>query len=216
MFIGHIGVGLALKKIDQTINAGWLVFAALLLDILLWVCVFFGIETVIIPDDYAVKHYLFFEFPFTHSLIASALWATLVFVVTRFLFNRSIAAWILALTVFSHFILDALVHPAQIPLLGNDSLKIGLGLWNSLYVELIVEVLLLSVGFWIYLKSASLTRRNQIILGFILVMVTIMTVAGQLMGPAPESSFQAAVSAFSLILLLIIIFLYFDKKPSTT
>ena len=52
MFIGHIGVGLGLKRIDRTVNVGWLIGACLLLDILLWVFVFLDLEGVRIPEEY--------------------------------------------------------------------------------------------------------------------------------------------------------------------
>ena len=215
MFIGHIGAGLALKKFDPDINAGWLVGSALLLDILLWIFVFAGVENVLVPPDYNTRHYLFFEFPFTHSLVAAFLWSIVCFGLTKGVTRRKLASWIILAAVFSHFILDVLVHPSQIPTLGSQSPKLGLGLWDMLYLELTIEVLLLSSGFWVFLKSSSIRRRNQYILGIVLVLVTAITVVGQLMGPAPESSFQVAFSSLSLIILLVLLFFFMDKKQPT-
>jgi len=216
MFIGHIGVGLSLKKFDRSVNAGWLIGAAFFLDILLWIFVFLKLEGVRVPEDYDSKHYLFFDFPYSHSLVASILWSTIVFGITRLVSKSNAIALILSIVVFSHFLLDVLVHPAQIPLLGEESTKIGLGLWNSLYLELIVEVLLLSFGFWLYCTTSTIKKRNLWILGLILLLVSGMTIGGQLAGPAPESAFQVAISSFSLILLLTFLFLYFDKKTIPT
>lgn len=216
MFIGHIGVGLSLKKLDRTVNVGWLIGAAFLLDILLWLFVFVKIEGVRVPEDYSSRHYLYFDFPYSHSLVASMGWSGIVFLIARLISKSSAKAFVFSLAVFSHFLLDALVHPAQIPLLGEDSVKIGMGLWNYLYLELIIEVLLLSFGFWVYSKTASIRSRSRWILGVILLLVSAMTIGGQLAGPAPESAFQIAISSFSLILLLTFIFLYFDKKTSST
>jgi len=216
MFIGHIGVGLGLKKIDRTVNVGWLIGASFFLDILLWVFVFLRLEGVRIPEDYSTRHYLFFDFPYSHSLVASILWSAGVFGLSRAILKSNGKALLISLAVFSHFLLDVLVHPAQIPLLGEQSAKIGFGLWDSLYLELIVEVLLLFFGFWIYCKTVSPGNRILVILGAVLVIVAGMTIGGQLAGPAPESAFQVAISSFSLILLLTFIFLYFDKKTSST
>jgi uncharacterized membrane protein YagU involved in acid resistance len=216
MFIGHIGFGLGLKKIDPTINVGWLIGAAFLLDIILWLFVFVNLEGVRIPADYASKHYLFFDFPYSHSLIASIIWSVVVYALSRSVLNNTRSALLLSLAVFSHFLLDVLVHPAQIPLLGEQSPKIGFGLWNSLYLELVVEILLLFLGFWMYCKTVLAKKRILWILGIVLLLVTGITVGGQLAGPAPESGFQVAISSFSLILLLTFIFLYFDKKTTST
>lgn len=216
MFIGHIGVGLGLKKINKTVNAGWLIGAAFLLDILLWMFVFLNVEGVRIPEDYNLKHYLYFDFPYSHSFVASIIWSVVAFVVSRLFLKNNVSALTLSLAVFSHFLLDVLVHPSQIPLLGENSLKIGMGLWDSLYLELIIEVLLLSLGFLLYCQSSSAKTRTLLILGLILLAVSGMTVGGQLAGPAPESAFQVAISSFSLILLLTFLFLYFDKKTSST
>lgn len=216
MFIGHIGVGLSLKKLDRTVNVGWLIGVAFLLDILLWLFVLIKVEGVRVPEDYSSRHYLYFDFPYSHSLVASVGWSGLVFLIARMISKSTGKAFVLSLAVFSHFLLDALVHPAQLPLLGEDSAKIGMGLWNYLYLELIIEVLLLSFGFWVYSKTASIRNRSRWILGVILLLVSAMTIGGQLAGPAPEPASQVPISSFSLILLLTFIFLYFDKKTSST
>ena len=52
--------------------------------------------------------------------------------------------------VFSHFILDGLVHIPELPLLGENSPKIGLALWNHLPLELTLETLLAVAGLVIY------------------------------------------------------------------
>jgi hypothetical protein len=38
---------------------------------------------------------------------------------------------VVAATVFSHFLLDALVHVAGLPRLGAGSYRVGLGLWHD-------------------------------------------------------------------------------------
>jgi len=49
MFVGHIGVGLALKKAEPKLNLGALIFASLFLDVLLGV--FILIETESKPEN---------------------------------------------------------------------------------------------------------------------------------------------------------------------
>jgi hypothetical protein len=87
MGIGHVAVGLALKRGDQKINVGWLVFAALLPDFLLGWFVLAGLESYAAPPNYASVHYLLFTFPWSHGLVADMVWAALagltVFVLSR-------------------------------------------------------------------------------------------------------------------------------------
>ncbi|HYM12810.1 MAG TPA: hypothetical protein VEU62_18880 [Bryobacterales bacterium] len=75
MGIGHIAVGIGLKRADRRLNAGILVFAALLADFLLGVFVFLGLEDYFVPPNFATVHYLQFEFPYSHGLAASIGWA---------------------------------------------------------------------------------------------------------------------------------------------
>ncbi|HSP20090.1 MAG TPA: hypothetical protein VLQ79_11280, partial [Myxococcaceae bacterium] len=77
MFVGHLGVGLALSAGSRRFRLGTLLGAALLLDVLLGVFVLAGWERVIVPPDFAATHYLEFEFPYSHGLVATLVWAGL-------------------------------------------------------------------------------------------------------------------------------------------
>jgi len=44
--------------------------------------------------------------------------------------------------VFSHWLLDALVHRPEMPLLGSSSRMAGLGLWNHMPVALAMEAVI--------------------------------------------------------------------------
>ena len=63
MFVGHLGAALALKRADRRINLGTLLFAAMLFDLLLWIFVMLGIESVVVPPGFSTRHYLTFVFP---------------------------------------------------------------------------------------------------------------------------------------------------------
>jgi hypothetical protein len=82
MFIGHLGVGLALKKVEPRPNLGWLVAAAMLLDIVRWVLVLAGIEQGHVPEDYAQRRYLTFVFPYS---VSSLVILVMVFIVAAWL-----------------------------------------------------------------------------------------------------------------------------------
>jgi len=63
MFVGHLGVGLALSSRARRFRLGTLLGAVMLLDVLLAVFVLAGMEQVIVPPEYAKEHTLEFVFP---------------------------------------------------------------------------------------------------------------------------------------------------------
>jgi hypothetical protein len=83
MFVGHLGVGLGLKKIDKRINLGWIFFASLFPDFLLGILILFGLENLIIPVNYDQLHYLEFSFPVSHGVIAIFLWTGIVYLLAN-------------------------------------------------------------------------------------------------------------------------------------
>ncbi len=158
MGIGHVAVGLGLKKAQPEMNVGWLIFAALLADFLLGVFALLGLEQAHVPADYATRHYLTFTFPYSHGLVASLVWAVLAAaaigaVVAAGPARRRRLALIIALAVISHFVLDGLVHVPELPLAGQDSYKFGLGLWDHPAVAVALEVVMTVAALVIYLKA---------------------------------------------------------------
>jgi hypothetical protein len=86
MGIGHDSVSFALKAADKNISLGLLFLAAQFVDILWLIFVLLGIERVnIVPGVTAANPFDFVFYPFTHSLVASFLWAGAVYVVFRFI-----------------------------------------------------------------------------------------------------------------------------------
>jgi hypothetical protein len=67
----------------------------------------------------------------THSLIAALLWSAGAFAICRLTRRRdgTTAALAVAAAVFSHWVLDFIVHRPDLPLY-DDAVKVGLGLWN--------------------------------------------------------------------------------------
>jgi hypothetical protein len=75
--------------------------------------------------------------------------------------TRTLAAIVLGAAVFSHFVLDAVVHTPDLPLgFGPGSPKIGLGLWNHRYLAIGLELLTLVAGGLVYLRSTRPVRRG--------------------------------------------------------
>jgi len=107
--------------------------------------------------------------------------------------TRSAAVWI-GIAVFSHWVLDVLVHRPDLPLY-DDTMKIGLGLWNYPAVALALEAALLFGGMLLYLKVTrpinAIGRVGMPIFG--VVMLAIQSYV--FFGPPPVSPSAAAMTA---------------------
>ena len=137
-------------------SLGILFLAVQFVDLLWALLVLFGIEQLqIVPGATAANPFDFTFFPFTHSLIAALLWALVAYVGFRVFFPGSAAprvALVVAVAVFSHFLLDLIVHRPDLPLAGGQSPKLGLGLWDHVVISYLLEMGLLLGGLLIYLK----------------------------------------------------------------
>ena len=117
MLVGHIGVGLAAKALEPRMKLGTMLAAAMLVDILFFALMLLGAEGI---ESGGQR----FHFPFSHSLLSSFLLA-LVAALARGLWGglrprRHGAYWdgiaLIAATVFSHWLLDFVVHGGDLPL----------------------------------------------------------------------------------------------------
>lgn len=213
MFTGHLGIGLVLKKLDGKTNLLWIFSSVLFLDIMLWILVLLGIEHTNVPENYAELHYMTFYFPYSHGLLASLIWTALTYFVVKLTTKEDRTAIVLAIGVFSHFILDCVVHPPELPLLGEHSQKLGLGLWNNIYLALALELIMLIIGFVFYFKSTegkSFGGKYGMVV--FMTILTLFVFAGQLFGPRPETENRVAISSLISILLILIVAFWLDRK----
>ena len=93
------------------------------------------------PDDNPLLKLQFYDYPITHSLVGRAglgrwprprcyySWPT------RDTTRHWQAAALVGAAVASHWLLDLIVHVPDLPLAGNDSPKLGLGLWRHVGAE---------------------------------------------------------------------------------
>jgi hypothetical protein len=119
--------------------------------------------------------------PYSHSLPMAIIWsifaALLYWVVCSrhgCLYSRS-APWIIALAVFSHWVLDLIAHPRDLAIYDN-SWKVGFGLWNYRDPEFELEIALLAGGIGLYLARnpmPSIRKGAVIAFGLVLVIVQI-------------------------------------------
>jgi membrane-bound metal-dependent hydrolase YbcI (DUF457 family) len=197
MFVGHYGPSFAIKSLRPAIPLWQLFIAVQLVDVVWAVLVLFGVEKVrIVPGITASNPLDLYYMPYTHSLVAAIFWsvaAALVFWLLSRVTTRSAAVW-LGVAVFSHWILDFIVHRPDLPLY-DDTLKVGLGLWNYPVVALSLEAALLFGGMILYLRVTTpinaIGRVGPPVFG--VVMLAIQSYI--FFGPPPVSPAAAAITA---------------------
>ncbi|MBZ5721572.1 MAG: hypothetical protein LAO03_14430 [Acidobacteriia bacterium] len=159
MFIGHFGVAMAAKKVAPRASLGTLIFAAQFLDLLWPILLLLGIEHVaIVPGITKASPFDFTAYPYSHSLAMALLWSVLVGAIYYALRRYQRGAWVAALAVLSHWVLDLVVHRPDLLLRPGGETRVGLGLWNSWVATISVEVLFFVAGLWAYL---SVTRARD-------------------------------------------------------
>lgn len=195
MFIGHYALAFAAKRAAPAASLGTLVLAAQFLDVLWPIFVLAGIERFeITPGITAFSPLDFVYYPYSHSFLASALWATLFGGAYLAIRRDRRAALILAALVLSHWLLDAASHRPDMPLVPGGGTLVGLGLWNSVAATLGVEGLLFAACLWSYLRFTRTNDRIGSLNLWVLVAVLLLAYFGAVFGPPPPSVDAVAYS----------------------
>jgi hypothetical protein len=152
---GHLGVGLAAKRVAPRTPLIVLLVASELIDLLCFAFIFAGLEH---SSEQLDLNYI----PWSHSLFMSVVWSIAIGAII-FLFSRDRRmSLVVGLVIFSHWILDFIAHDPDLPLFFGPSPLVGLGLeWTHTasgldvhFVQgMIVELGLLIGGFVIYWKT---------------------------------------------------------------
>jgi hypothetical protein len=204
MFIGHFAVGFGAKRFVPAVSLGTLFLACQFADLLWPVLVLAGIEQVAVrPGATVVTPLEFISYPFSHSLTAGAAWGMLfAWVYTWLRKSRPSVGVVLAFVVVSHWVLDALSHGPDMPILIGGSLRVGLGLWNSYVATILVEGLIFTAGLTLYVRSTRAVDRTGAAALWGLVAFLVIVYAANLFGPPPPSGLAAAWGAMAMWLLV--------------
>jgi hypothetical protein len=153
----HLGVGFAAKTIAPKAPLWALLVASEVLDLLSFGFMALGIERASTSQTDFIQGLKIItpgSIPWSHGLFMSLVWSALVMGVAYLVYRDRRTSGILGLVVFSHWILDFIVHPPDLPFFFAGSPQFGLGLWTSgpgLILSIFLEVVLLTGGIAIYL-----------------------------------------------------------------
>ena len=190
MFIGHFALGFAAKKAAPRTSLATLFVAAQLADILWPIFLAFGLEQVlIVPGKTPVTPFDFVSYPLSHSLLMLAVWGALFAGVYFYRKRDSRAAWIIFALVLSHWALDWITHIPDMPVWPGGPV-LGLGMWQSLPLTLVVELALYAAGVAIYARSTR-ARDRQGVIGFSVLVFLLLAAYVWSDFSAPPPSVQA-------------------------
>jgi hypothetical protein len=156
MFVGHYATALAAKAIEPRAPLWTLVAGAQLVDIGWSALLMAGVEKVRFDPTLPGSPLDLYYMPWTHSLPAAVVWSLAAVLLCRLLLRLPMrAAVAVGLVVFSHWVLDWLVHRPDLELWFGGQ-KVGLGLWNFPVPEATLEMGLIAIagGAWLWSRGA--------------------------------------------------------------
>lgn len=169
---GHLGIGLSLKPATPKMPLWVLLVATELLDLLNFGFMALGIEKAAVSETSLQSGIVILQsaiIHWSHGLVMALVWAFVASRIVCFLTRDPRSSAVVALAVFSHWVLDFIVHLPDLPLAFASSPKVGLGLWGSglgLVLSGDLELLLLGGGLAIYLvdrrKKRAQTRPVEV------------------------------------------------------
>lgn len=158
MFLGHFAVALVAKPLAPRASLGTLTFAALWIDLLWPMLLLIGIERVRIePGATATTPLVFEHHPWSHSLLAVLLWAAALGLV-RLATKDVASAIVISALVVSHWLLDAVVHVPDLPLMPGGT-RVGAGLWNHPAIAHGLEIGMFAIGVAVYARATKAIDR---------------------------------------------------------
>ena len=163
---GHLGIGLAAKPIAPKAPLWMLLVASEALDLLSAMFIAVGIERMAVSQidfEHGIQTITPGSVPWSHGLLMSVVWSLIFTAIAYLVFKDWKTCGMIGLVVFSHWILDFIVHPPDLPILFRNSPELGLGLWTSgpgLILSFILELVLLIGGIVIYIITRK-RKKNQ-------------------------------------------------------
>jgi len=212
MFIGHYAPALAASA-NGKIKL-WQAFIAVQVLDFAWAGLnLAGVEKTRIIEGFAGNNPLdLYHMPYTHSLGMSLIWAVASALIFAFVFRKQARAGaiLFGVLVFSHWLLDLLVHKPDLAL-WFGSTKVGLGLWEKPLLANILELGLFIAGMIWYLSKTIATGVVGKYYPIVFIgLLSAIHAIGQTM-PAPETVSEFTVIAIASYILLALLAAGLDK-----
>lgn len=153
MFAGHFGLAAAVKAKSPSVPFWALMLSTQLLDVLFVPFFITGIETMEpVAQGYGGS---IIHADYTHSLVGALFIAMVAGHFAKYLWGLR-GGLIISAMIFSHWLLDLLVHRADLPILPGNYGQLpllGFGLWQFTTASIVIEFILIAVGLVMYARS---------------------------------------------------------------
>lgn len=200
MFIGHFAPAFVAAAVSpQSPRLGTLFVAAQLVDWAFFALALIGVEKMRIdPAASEMVPFDLYYMPYTHSLIGAGFWALACMVVVAVPQRQWFGGLLAGVVVLSHWLLDWLVHVPDLTLDGEPP-KLGLGLWNSPWIAMPLELGLTLAAFGYYVTRT----RGPVGPPVVLLAVLLLLQAANWFAPHPEAAgpflYVQALIAFAIL-----------------
>jgi hypothetical protein len=167
MIAGHFGFAALVKSRERQVPLWALMLAAAWLDIVFVPFFMTGVERLqTAPGTHGGYGNGIIYADYTHSFVGMlVLSAILAAICLPFWGRRS--AIVIGLVAASHWVLDLLVHRADMPILPGNLAhlpRLGFGLWRFSWLSAAIEAALVLLGawaYWIAARSASMNAKQK-------------------------------------------------------
>ena len=195
MFIGHYGPAFGAKAGLKQIPLWVLFIAVQWMDVVWSVFIILGIEKMrVVPGLMEGSALDLYYMPYTHGLVGALVLSAILGAVVAFFMreNRRAVFWIVGACVFSHWVLDLVVHKPDLWI--YDGVKLGFGLWRWIWISLPLELASLLIGAWIYARTLPARGYGNVVLWIFVVAMGAVEIYAAF-GPAPASPVAEAQTA---------------------
>jgi hypothetical protein len=163
MFMGHYGPAVwdTQRGKGDVLVPLWVGFLAVqFIDIIFAIFAIIGLE----GDVRMVGGAPLFTIPYSHSLITALGWSLIGGLLFKGFRPTSgmRGFWVVFGLVFSHWVLDLIVHRPDLPLWPGSAIELGLGFWNYPILAFALEMGLLSAGLLYWMRVTTGPRSSVI------------------------------------------------------
>jgi len=129
--------------------------------------------------------------------------------------GRMVVAALVGVAVLSHYPLDVLVHLPDLPVTGDNSTKLGFGLWNSVAATVAAELLVFGAGIAVYVAFRSHRHPVRPARLALLCLLLLVVYLATLFGPPPPSMTVVGVSVIGLVLVVGLLAAWVDRRATS-
>jgi membrane-bound metal-dependent hydrolase YbcI (DUF457 family) len=184
MIAGHFGLAAGVKGREREVPLWALMLATVWLDVVFAPLLAAGVESIQdVPGSSGGYGKSIIHADWTHSLVGALVLAAVFGLLAARPWGRR-AGVVLGAVVFSHWLLDLIVHRGDLPIMpGNagDLPRLGFGLWKVPAASILVELILVIAGCWVYWRAAVQTSTGEAqwanLLGGLLLAAGLLTLA---------------------------------------